>query len=63
MLISALFPVVVLSTIGAFLLALTESRSVADAEAFKASGNYYKVFDFAHVPMKFNFFESNKFPP
>jgi len=44
-------------------LALTESRSVADAEAFKASGNYYKVFDFAHVPMKFNFFESNKFPP
>ena len=58
-LISALFPVVVLNAIRAFLLALTESRSVAESEAFKASRNYYKVFDFAHVPMKFNFSESN----
>jgi hypothetical protein len=41
------------------LLALTISRSVAEAKAFMASGDYYKFFDFAHVPMKFDFPESN----
>jgi hypothetical protein len=62
-LITALFPVVVLLAVRAFLMALTGSRSVAEAEALKASGNYDKVFDFAHVPMNFNFPERNQFPP
>jgi hypothetical protein len=54
-LITALFPVVFFRAIRSFLMGLTESRSVAETEALKESGKYDKVFDFAHVPMNFNF--------
>jgi hypothetical protein len=47
-LIATFFPVIVLSTVRAFLLILAEPRDVAEAEAFKASGNYDKVFNLAH---------------
>jgi hypothetical protein len=49
----------VLRTVRAFLLILAEPRGVAEAEAFKAPGNYHKVFNLAHVPMEFDFPESN----
>jgi len=62
-LISAIFPVTVLSTVGTFLLVLAEPRGVAEAEAFKASGNYDKFFDLTRVPVEFDFPESNLFSP
>jgi hypothetical protein len=58
-LISTFFPVMVPSTVGAYLLVLAEPRDVAEAEAFKASGNYDKFFDITHVPVEFDFPESN----
>jgi hypothetical protein len=44
----------VFSTAGAFLLVLAEPRGVAEAEAFKATGNYDKVLDLTHVPVEFD---------
>jgi len=58
-LISALFPMVLLSAIRAFLLALTVIRSVIESKAFKTSGDCYKFVEFSHVPMKFDFPECN----
>jgi hypothetical protein len=58
-LIATFFPVMVLSTVRAFLLILGEPRGVAEAEAFKAPGNYDKVFSLAHVLMQFDFSDSN----
>ena len=58
-LIVTFFSVMVLSTVRAFLLILTEPTGVAEAEAFKAPGNYDKVFNLAHVPMEIDFSESN----
>jgi hypothetical protein len=52
------FPVMVLSTVRAFLLILTERRGVAKAKTFKATGNHDKVFNLAHVPLEFHFPDS-----
>jgi len=52
---TTLLPVVVLSAIRAFLLSMTEFRGASEAEAFKASGDNYKIFYFAHAPVKFDF--------
>ena len=38
-LIATFFPVMVLSTVGAFLLILAEPRGVGETESFKAPGN------------------------
>jgi hypothetical protein len=47
----------VLSTVGAFLLVFVEPRGVFEAEAFKAPRKYDKVFNFARVPLEFDFSE------
>lgn len=52
---STFLPVVVFSEIRAFLLPLAETRGVSETEVYKASGDYYKVFDFANVPLEINF--------
>jgi hypothetical protein len=54
-LVAAYTPVMVFGTIGALLLILTESGGVAEAEAFKASGDYNEVFHCVQVPIKFYF--------
>ena len=61
--IATFFPVMVLSTVRAFLLILAERRGVAEAEEFKTPGNYDKIFNLAHVPVAFDFPEGNQFPP
>ena len=54
-LVPAFPPVMVFGANGAFLLILTESGGVPEAEAFKASGDHNKVFHFAQVPIKLDF--------
>jgi hypothetical protein len=54
----ALFPMVILGTLWAFLLVLTKPSGVVEAKAFEAPSNGDEVFDFAHAPLDFMFVES-----
>ena len=49
---------VVFGAVRAFLLVLTKPSSMAEAEAFQASGDGDEVLDFTHAPLEFSFMES-----
>ena len=58
MFVATFFPMAVFGAVRAFLMVLTKPSSMAEAEAFQASGDGDEVLDFTHAPLEFSFMES-----